>query len=123
VLSTDVNDGINPQWPGAWEGGNAPRVSQGVNIKVYGQGNDANGEIIAWTRRWLDDAGIRWQTTTYKVGRAGGGTLGGELSSRNMDVIDIGAPVLSIHNTYEISSKIDLWWLRQANHAFFTAGD
>jgi aspartyl aminopeptidase len=40
-----------------------------------------------------------------------------------MDVVDIGAPVLSIHNSYEISSKIDLWWLRKANHAFFTAAD
>jgi aspartyl aminopeptidase len=36
VLSTDVNDAVNPQWPGAWEGGNAPRSGQGINIKVYG---------------------------------------------------------------------------------------
>lgn len=123
VLSTDVNDGVNPQWPGAWEGGNAPRLNQGVNIKVYGQGNSANGEMVAWLRRVLDDAGVRWQTASYKVGRAGGGTLGDELSRRNMDVVDIGAPVLSIHNSYELSSKLDLWWLRNANLGFFTAAD
>jgi aspartyl aminopeptidase len=40
-----------------------------------------------------------------------------------MDVVDIGAPVLSVHNTYEISSKFDLWSLRNANVGFFTAPD
>ncbi|MFN3228752.1 MAG: hypothetical protein ACK41P_02740 [Asticcacaulis sp.] len=120
VLSTDVNDGINPIWPGAWEKGNAPRVGHGINIKVYGQGKNATPEYAAWLRQALDSQGVRWQTATYKVGRAGGGTLGGEFSRRDMDVIDIGAPVLSIHNIYETSSKVDLWWLYKANTAFFT---
>jgi aspartyl aminopeptidase len=121
VLSTDVNDAVNPTWPGAWEEGNAPHVGEGVNIKVYGQGNNATSEYAAWVRRILDDAGIHWQTATYKVGRASGGTLGGALSRRDMDVIDIGAPVLSIHNSQDLSSKIDLWSLYNANRAFFTA--
>jgi len=121
VLSTDVNDAVNPTWPSAWEEGNAPQVGQGVNIKVYGQGNNATSEYAAWVRRILDDAGIPWQTATYKVGRAGGGTLGGALSRRDMDVIDIGAPVMSIHNTHDLSSKVDLWSLYNANKAFFTA--
>ncbi|MGZ8363270.1 MAG: hypothetical protein ACXW3D_05310 [Caulobacteraceae bacterium] len=123
VLSVDVNDAVNPQWPSAWEGGNAPRVGQGVNIKAYGQGNNASTEYAAWLRRVFDEAGVKWQTATYKVGRAGGGTLGGELSRRNMDVIDVGAPVLSIHNVYDLSSKADLWQLYKANGAFFAARD
>jgi len=121
VLSTDVNDAINPTWPSAWEEGNAPRVGEGVNIKVYGQGNNATSEYAAWVRRILDDAGIHWQTATYKVGRASGGTLGGALSRRDMDVIDIGAPVMSIHNSQDLSSKVDLWSLYNANRAFFAA--
>lgn len=123
VLSIDMNDGVNPTWPSAWEGGNAPRSGQGVNLKVYGQGNNATAEYAAWVRRVLDDAGIRWQTATYKVGRAGGGTLGGELSRRNMDVIDVGVPVLSIHHTYDISSKVDLWWMYRGTVAFLEAVD
>lgn len=121
VLSTDVNDAVNPTWPGAWEEGNAPHVGEGVNIKVYGQGNNATTEYAAWLRRILDDAGVPWQTATYKVGRASGGTLGGTLSRRDMDVIDIGAPVMSIHNSHDLSSKIDLWSLYNANKAFFAA--
>lgn len=123
VLSIDMNDGINPTWPSAWESQNAPRSGHGVNLKVYGQGNNATPEYAAWVRRALDDAGIRWQTATYKVGSAGGGTLGGELSRRNMDVIDVGVPVLSIHHTYDISSKVDLWWMYRGALAFFEAGD
>ncbi len=119
MLSVDVNPGINPRKPSAWEGGNAPRLGYGVNIKLYGRGNTANSEYIAWTRKYLDDAKIPWQTTTYKVGVAGGGTIGGEFSRQNMDVIDIGVPLLSIHSPYSISSKIDLFHLYRASQVFF----
>ncbi len=120
VVSTDVNPGINPIWPSAWEAGNAPRHSHGINLKIYGKGNNANSEYTAWIRAMLDDAGIPWQTSTYKVGKGGGGTLGGELSHYNMDVVDFGVPVLSIHTPYAISSKSDLYWLYKANAAFIS---
>ncbi len=119
MVSIDVNPGINPMRPSAWEVGNAPRLGYGVNIKLYGQGNSANSEYIAWTRRYLDRAGIPWQTTTYKVGAAGGGTIGGEFSRQDMEVIDFGVPVLSIHTPMSVSSKIDIYHLYQATGAFF----
>jgi aspartyl aminopeptidase len=121
VLSVDMNDAINPIWPSAWEPTNAPRIGQGVNIKIYGHGTNATPEYSAWLRRAFDDAGVHWQTATYKVGKAAGGTLGGELSRHNMDVIDVGAPVLSIHHIYDLSSKIDVWWLCQGVSAFYAA--
>jgi aspartyl aminopeptidase len=119
MVSVDVNPGINPKKPSAWEKGNAPRLGFGVNIKLYGQGNTANSEYIAWTRRYLDQANIPWQTTTYKVGAAGGGTIGGEFSRQNMEVIDFGVPVLSIHTPISIGSKIDLYHLYRASQVFF----
>ncbi len=122
MVSIDVNPGINPKNPGAWEGGNAPKLGYGVNIKLYGQGNTANSEYIAWTRNYLDKAKVPWQTTTYKVGVAGGGTIGGEFSRQDMEVIDFGVPVLSIHTPYSISSKVDLYSLYQASSAFFKTG-
>ncbi len=118
MISIDVNPGINPKRPSAWEIGNAPRLGFGVNIKLYGQGNTANSEYIAWTRNYLDRADIPWQTTTYKVGAAGGGTIGGEFSRQNMEVIDFGVPVLSIHTPMAISSKVDLFHLYGASRAF-----
>ena len=122
VVSSDINPGIHPIWPEVWEAGNAPRLGYGVNLKLYGGGFNANSEFIAWTRAYLDDAGIAWQTATYK-GRASGGTIGNSLSKDNMEVIDYGVPVLSIHSTYAVSSKVDVHMLFRAMDAFYQYED
>jgi aspartyl aminopeptidase len=118
-ISIDVNPGVNPMNPKAWELGNAPKLGYGVNLKLYGQGNTANSEFIAWTRKLLDDNEVPWQTVTYKVGSAGGGTIGGEFSSQNIEVIDFGVPLLSIHTPYAVSSKVDIYSLYRAAKAFY----
>ncbi|WP_448564614.1 hypothetical protein [Thalassotalea ganghwensis] len=118
VISTDVNPGVNPTWPGVWELGNAPRLGNGVNLKLYGGGFNANSEYLAWTRNYLDEHNIKWQTSTYK-GKASGGTIGTSLSDDNMEVIDFGVPILSIHSPYAIGSKVDLYSLYKAMSAFF----
>ena len=119
-ISIDVNPGINPMNPGAWEAGNAPKLGYGVNLKLYGQGNTANSEFIAWTRQLLDTNQIPWQTSTYKVGSAGGGTIGGLFSRQNIEVIDFGVPLLSIHTPYAVSSKVDIYSLYNAALAFYS---
>ena len=118
VVSSDVNPGVHPIWPQVWEAGNAPRLGFGVNLKLYGGGFNANSEYIAWNRAYLDAAEIAWQTDTYK-GRASGGTIGNSLSKDNMEVIDYGVPVLSIHSTYSLSSKVDVHMLYRAMGAFY----
>ena len=122
-ISIDVNPGINPMNPGAWEPGNAPKLGYGVNLKLYGQGNTANSEFIAWTRQLLDSNDVPWQTVTYKVGVGGGGTIGGEFSAQNIEVIDFGVPLLSIHTPYAVSSKVDVYSLYEAALAFFAYTD
>ena len=67
----------------------------------------------------LDSNNVPWQTITYKVGSAGGGTIGGEFSSQNIEVIDFGVPLLSIHTPYSVSSKVDVYSLYQAALAFY----
>lgn len=122
-ISIDVNPGINPMNPGVWESGNAPKLGYGVNLKLYGQGNTANSEFIAWTRQLLDSNEIPWQTVTYKVGVGGGGTIGGEFSAQNIEVIDFGVPLLSIHTPFAVSSKVDVYSLYQAAIAFYAHTD
>jgi aspartyl aminopeptidase len=122
VVSSDVNPGIHPSYPTVWEVGNAPRLGHGVNLKLYGGGFNANSEFIAWNRAYLDDAGVAWQTATYK-GRASGGTIGRALSKDNMEVIDYGIPLLSIHSTYSVSSKVDVHMLYRAMGAFYQYPD
>jgi aspartyl aminopeptidase len=119
MISIDVNPGINPMSPESWEKQNAPRLGFGVNLKLYGRGFNANSEFIAEIRDTLDKENIPWQTSTYKVGKAGGGTIGGLFAIQNMDVIDFGVPLLSIHTPYAVSSKIDVYNLYRASKAFF----
>ncbi|MEW6991029.1 hypothetical protein AADZ91_10105 [Colwelliaceae bacterium 6441] len=118
VISADVNPGVNPTWSSVWELGNAPRLGNGINLKLYGGGFNANSEYIAWTRNYLDNNNIKWQTSTYK-GKSRGGTIGSDLSDDNMEVIDFGVPILSIHSPYAVGSKVDLYSLYKAMSAFY----
>lgn len=118
VISADVNPGVNPTWSNVWELGNAPRLGNGINLKLYGGGFNANSEYMAWTRNYLDNSDIKWQTSTYK-GKASGGTIGSDLSNDNMEVIDFGVPILSIHSPYAVGSKVDLYSLYKAMSVFY----
>jgi len=120
IISADVTTGINPQFPGVQEKENAGKLGYGVVIKRFGRGNDPNSEFTAKIRRIFERGNIPWHTHTYKVGVGGGGTIGAYLSRENMDVIDIGVPVLSMHSPYEIASKVDIYNLYRAFEAFYS---
>lgn len=121
VISADVNDGINPIFGEMTsESSNAARVGYGVAIKMYGGSFDPNSEYTARIRGLLDRNQIPWQTQTPKVDVGGGGTIGGFLSREEMNVIDIGVPILSMHSPYEMSSKVDVWQLYRTFSAFYS---
>jgi len=120
VLSADTNDGVNPIFPQNSENSNSAVVGFGVAIKRYGAGFDPNSEFTARVLHLLDANRIAWQTQTPKVDVGGGGTIGGFLSMRNMEVLDVGIPLLSMHSTYEMSSKVDLWSYYHFMLAFYS---
>jgi len=120
VLSADTNDGVNPIFPQNSENSNAAVVGFGVTIKKYGAGFDPNSEFTARVLHLLDANQIAWQTQTPRVDVGGGGTIGGFLSMRDMEVLDVGIPLLSMHSTYEMSSKVDLWSYYRFMLAFYT---
>jgi aspartyl aminopeptidase len=119
VISADVNDGINPLFSQTSEATNAARLGYGVTIKKYGAGFDANSEFIARIRGILEKNGIAWQTQTPRVEGYSGGTIGGFLSAWDMEVIDLGVPLLSMHSPFEMSSKVDVWSFYRFMGAFF----
>ncbi|HWR36748.1 MAG TPA: peptidase M18 [Clostridia bacterium] len=120
VISADANDGYNPIFGEATsESSNAARLGYGVAIKAYGTGFNANSEYIAAIRGLLDGNQIPWQTQTPKVDIGGGGTIGGFLSRQDMEVIDLGVPLLSMHSPYEMSSKVDVWNFYRIMSAFY----
>jgi len=119
VISADVNDGINPIFPATSEPTNAARVGYGVTIKLYGPGFDAPSEYTAQIRALFDRNNIPWQTHTYKVDEGGGGTIGLFMSMQDMQVIDLGVPLLSMHSPFEMSSKADVFDFYRTMSAFF----
>ena len=118
VISADCNTGVNPNFPQVQEADNAARLGEGIALKRYGHGFDANSEMIARFRRMFAAERIPWQTSTYVEGIGGGGTIGLFFSAQNMNVIDLGVPLLSMHSPYELSSKVDDWAMYRAMKAF-----
>jgi aspartyl aminopeptidase len=120
VISADTNDGINPIFPYTSEPTNAARVGYGVTIKLYGPGFNAPSEFTAQIRGLMDRNNIPWQTHTYKVDEGGGGTIGLFMSQEDMQVIDLGVPLLSMHAPFEMSSKADVWDFYRTMSAFYS---
>ena len=55
-----------------------------------------------------------------KVDQGGGGTIAYILGNYNMDVIDAGVPVFSMHSPMEIAAKADIYEAYLAYKAFLT---
>lgn len=49
----------------------------------------------------------------------GGGTIGLFMSREEMEVIDLGVPLLSMHSPFEMSSKVDVWDFYRTMSAFY----
>ena len=116
VLSADVNAAVTPNYTDVFELKNAASLGCGIVMsKFTGHGgkysaNDASAEYVAEIRALLDKEKIPWQTGELgKVDKGGGGTVSKYFSRLGMEVIDLGAPVLSMHSPFEITSKVDLY--------------
>lgn len=125
-LSADVNACFDPNFADVYEAKNAAFLNCGVCVTKFtgargkSSTNDASGEYVAEIRRIFDDADVIWQTGELgKVDQGGGGTVAMYLAKRNIDTVDVGVPVLSMHAPYEVISKADLYSAYQAFVAFF----
>lgn len=124
-LSADVNAAFDPNFAEVFERKNAAIISCGaVMSKFTGSGgksstNDASAEFIGEIRRMFDKDGIVWQTAELgKVDIGGGGTVAKYIANLNIDTVDMGVPVISMHAPYEVISKADLYALYRAFAAF-----
>ena len=72
--------------------------------------NDASAEYIAKIRKVMDDNNVSFQISELgKVDAGGGGTIAYILANYNVDVIDCGVGVLSMHAPWEVTSKSDIY--------------
>ena len=124
-LSADVTAAFDPTFPSAFEAQNSTFVGKGVAISKYtgsrgkGGANDASAELVSYFTRIFDAAGAVWQIGELgKVDQGGGGTVAKYVASHNIDTMDVGVPVLSMHSPFELVAKIDVYMAYKAFKAF-----
>ena len=124
-LSADVSAGYDPMYPEVYEKRNSAIVNCGVVMNKYTGGggksstNDASAEYVGKIRRIFHDAGIIWQTAELgKIDVGGGGTVAMYIANHNINTVDLGVPVLSMHAPMEVISKNDLYETHKALSAF-----
>jgi aspartyl aminopeptidase len=128
ALSADVNAGFDPTFPSVMDPKNSSYLGKGVVLTKYtgsrGKGgcNDANAEFVGEVRNIFEENAVIWQTGELgKVDQGGGGTIAFLMAAYDMDVIDCGVPVLSMHAPYEIVSKADVYMTYKGYKAFVEA--
>ena len=124
-LSSDVTAAYDPNFYDVFEKKNAALISCGTCMSKFtgargkSGSNDANAEFIGEVRRMFDEAGVVWQTAELgKVDIGGGGTVAKFIANLNIDTVDLGVPVISMHAPWELISKADLYSNYQAFLAF-----
>ena len=125
-LSSDVTAVYDPNFSDVFEYRNSSLLSCGVSLCKYtgsgGKGgtSDASAELVGWVRKCLNEAGVVWQTSELgKTDIGGGGTVAKFLAKHNIDTVDVGVGVLSMHAPYELISKVDLYESYRAFKAFY----
>lgn len=124
-LSADVTNAFDPTFASVSEKNNSAYLNYGTCIMKYtghgGKGgtNDSHAAYMSEVIRTIEAANVIWQTGELgKVDQGGGGTVAKYISKMNVDTIDIGVPVLSMHAPFEIVSKLDIYQTYKAFDAF-----
>lgn len=125
-LSADVNSAYDPTFNSVFEKNNSSYLNRGVVITKYtgarGKSgtSDASAEYMGKIRSILDKSNVVWQIGELgKVDAGGGGTVAKFIANLDVDVVDLGVPVLSMHAPYEVISKFDLYMAFRAFTEFF----
>lgn len=125
-LSADVTAAFDPNFPDVFEKRNSARVNYGLGLSKYtgsrgkSGSSDASAELVARVRRILDEAGVVWQMAELgRVDAGGGGTVACYMANRDIDTLDAGVPVLSMHAPLETVSKLDCYMTYQGVKAVY----
>ena len=125
-LSADVTAAYDPNFAEVYDKRNAAFVNYGVGLCKYtGAGgksgaSDASAEVVGKVRKLFNENGVFWQMAELgKTDAGGGGTVALFMANRNIDTIDAGVPVLSMHAPYETVGKLDCYMTYKAMRTIF----
>ena len=123
-LSSDVTAAFDPNFASVYERMNSAIIACGTCMNKFtgargkSGSNDANAEFVGEVRAMFENEGVVWQTAELgKVDAGGGGTVAKYVANLNIDTVDLGVPVISMHAPWELISKADLY----SNYRAFVA--
>lgn len=133
-ISADVTSAFDPLYPDVYESRSSSKATSEARIN-YGMGickftgargksgtSDASAEIVAYLRKIFEANDVIWQMSELgKVDQGGGGTIAQFMANRNIDTIDAGVPVLSMHAPFEVVSKLDCYMTYKGVLAAYSA--
>ena len=124
-LSADVNAAFDPTFPDVFESNNASYLNKGPVLTKYtgsrgkSSSNDASVETMYKVIKLMEEDEVLWQIGELgKVDAGGGGTIARYIANMDVDTVDLGVPVLSMHAPFEITSKLDVYYTYKAFVAF-----
>ena len=126
-LSADVTAAYDPNFAEAYEVRNSAFLNYGVCLSKYtgargkSGASDASAEVVGKVRRIFEENQVIWQLAELgKTDQGGGGTVACYMANRNIDTIDAGVPVLSMHAPFETTAKLDCYMTYKAMKALYT---
>lgn len=124
-FSADVSAGFDPNYSDVYEKNNSAYLNHGTSIMKYtgsrgkNSTSEASAEFMSYVRNLFNENNIIWQSCELgKVDAGGGGTVAMFIAKLNVDVVDIGVPVLSMHSPFEVISKNDMFMTYKAFKVF-----
>ena len=128
ALSSDVNGAYDPTFASVYEERNSCFVNKGPVLTKYtgargkSGSNDASAETMAKIISIMDEAKVYWQIGELgAVDEGGGGTVALYVAAMDVDVVDLGVPVLCMHSPFELTSKLDVYYTYKAFAAFLAS--
>lgn len=127
-LSADVSNAYDPLYAETCDKRNNTKINYGTGIFKYtgargkSGSSDASAEVMAYVRRLFAENDVIWQTGELgKVDQGGGGTIACYMANRNIETVDAGVPVLSMHAPMELVSKLDTYMTYKGMKVFYEA--
>jgi len=124
-ISADVSAAFDPNFSEVYEKRNAPMMNCGPCMSKYlGRGgksgsSEANVEFMATLCGMFEKNGVVYQTGELgKVDQGGGGTVSQFIADLDIEVVDMGVAVLSMHSPNEVAGKTDIYMMHKACKIF-----
>lgn len=121
MISADLAHGMHPNYPEKCDPTNLPMLEKGPVLKIAASGSYSTDSYASAVFKGIcEKAGVPCQTFVNRSDLRGGTTIGPITAGKlNIPVIDMGAPVLSMHSIRELASVKDNEYTIKAFTEFF----